>query len=203
MTVKRSDRSRCLAVGAGLTAAAWVAASALARAVAEEAGPRETTDESLVWVCLVALLVAVVWGWLQGFAAVVDAWRGSTGSTRPGTVRRLVLTACGVAVVTVLATQSADAAASHPGPDILTGLPLPERAEGPAHATRRSAVVRSGDTLWALAAAELSPPASASDITDRWHLIYRRNHAVIGADPDLIRPGQLLELPHLTTREQS
>ena len=40
-------------------------------------------------------------------------------------------------------------------------------------------------------------------MAESWHLIYRRNRGVIGADPDLIRPGQLLRLPHLTTREPS
>jgi len=134
--------------------------------------------------------------------SVIEAWRGSTGSARSGAVRRVVLAACGVAVVGVLAARPADAAPEHTGgPDVLTGLPLPQRAVGPAHATGRVVAVSSGDTLWALAAAELPPRASAADITDRWRLIYLRNRGVIGADPDLIRPGQLLRLPHLTTRE--
>jgi nucleoid-associated protein YgaU len=29
----------------------------------------------------------------------------------------------------------------------------------------------------------------------RWHAIYHRNRGVIGPDPDLIRPGQVLEIP--------
>lgn len=201
MTVADSVRSRCLFVAAGLTVAACGATAVLARALTADVGAPWTADESLVRLCLGALLATVAWGWLQGLAAVIDTWRGSAGSGRPGAVRRVVLAACGVAVVSVLATQAADAETGHPGPDVLTGLPLPERAVGPSHVRARVVVVRGGDTLWALAAAELPPRASAADITDRWQLIYRRNRGVIGADPDLIRPGQLLRLPHLMTRE--
>ena len=197
-----SVRTRCLVVAAGVTVAAWGAATVLGRQLTAEVGGSGTSGESLVRLCLVALLASVAWGWLQGLAAVVEAWRGSTGSGRPGAVRRVVLTACGVAVVSVLAVRPALAAPGHPdGHDVLTGLPLPQRAVGPAHATGRVVAVRSGDTLWTLAAAELPPRANAADITDRWRLIYLRNRGVIGADPDLIRPGQLLRLPHLTTRE--
>ncbi len=203
MMVAGSVRSRCLLVAAGLTVAASGAASVLARALTADHGGPRTADDSLVRLCLVALLAALTWGWVQGFVGVVEAWRGSTGSAPIGAVRRLVLAACGAGLVSVLASPAAGAACGHPGPDVLTGLPLPERAEGPAHARGRAVVVRSGDTLWALAAAGLPPRASAADITDRWQLIYRRNLGVIGADPDLIRPGQRLRLPHLTSREPS
>ena len=200
MTASSSVRSRCLGVGAGLTVAGCGASAVLARALTDVGAPR-SADESLVLLCLVALLASVAWGSLQGLAAVVEAWRGSAGPARPGVVRRVVLAACGVAAAGMLVAQPADAGPGRPGPDVLSGLPLPERAVGPAHATDRVVAVRRGDTLWALAAAELPPRAGAAEITDRWRLIYRRNRGVIGADPDLIRPGQLLRLPHLTTRE--
>jgi hypothetical protein len=201
MAVEGVVRIRCLAVAAALTVAACGATAVLARALTADLGAPTTVDGSLVRLCLVALLATVAWGWLQGLAAVLEAWRGSVASGRSGAVRRVVLAACGFAVVGMLTAQPADAAFGHPGPDALTGLPLPERAVGPARATGRVVAVRSGHTLWALAAAELPPHASAADITDRWQLIYRHNRGVIGADPDLIRPGQLLRLPHLTTRE--
>ena len=208
MTMRGWARARCAAVAAGLTVAGWGAATVLAHAL-PEAAPR-TADQALVSLCLVALLLAVAWGWLQGLAAVVEAWRGSAGTPRSGAVRRLVLAACGVAAVGLLVAPAADAAPGHRDPDVLTGLPLPERAVGRAHApahdtedTEDTAVVRRGDTLWSLAAAELGPGASAAAVTDRWRQVYQRNRAVVGADPDLIRPGQLLRLPHLTTREPS
>ncbi|OLT55410.1 hypothetical protein BJF88_06085 [Cellulosimicrobium sp. CUA-896] len=56
-------------------------------------------------------------------------------------------------------------------------------------------VVLRGDTLWAIAARTL--PADATDAAvaaevERW---YAANQDTIGADPDLIRPGQVLVAP--------
>jgi resuscitation-promoting factor RpfA len=56
-------------------------------------------------------------------------------------------------------------------------------------------VVLRGDTLWAIAARALPTDASDADVAaevQRWHAA---NAAVIGADPDLIRPGQVLVAP--------
>ncbi|GII99346.1 hypothetical protein Slu03_17240 [Sediminihabitans luteus] len=56
-------------------------------------------------------------------------------------------------------------------------------------------VVLRGDTLWAIAARAL--PAGASDqavaaASTRW---FEANRDVIGTDPDLILPGQVLRAP--------
>jgi nucleoid-associated protein YgaU len=56
-------------------------------------------------------------------------------------------------------------------------------------------VVRRGDTLWAIAARHLGPDASAAQVAAAWPRWYAANRRVIGADPDLLRPGQLLEPP--------
>lgn len=56
-------------------------------------------------------------------------------------------------------------------------------------------VVLRGDTLWAIAARALPADASDADVAaavERWHAA---NVDVIGADPDLIRPGQVLVAP--------
>jgi nucleoid-associated protein YgaU len=121
----------------------------------------------------------------------------------------VVLTACGVAVAAGLAVP----AQATPGDQhrdrrptfALAGLPLPDRAvalpggasigtgpvagpeAGPAPSAT-SVVVRPGDTLWALAAEHLGDP-------ERWPELYAANRAVVGADPDLIRPAQRLRLP--------
>jgi hypothetical protein len=55
--------------------------------------------------------------------------------------------------------------------------------------------VQSGDTLWALAAAELPPAATGAEITAAWQQIYAANRSVIGSDPALLLPGQLLVIP--------
>jgi hypothetical protein len=55
--------------------------------------------------------------------------------------------------------------------------------------------VRPGDSLWSLSAARLGPFASDVDIAVDWPRIYQANKDVIGGNPDLLRPGQILRLP--------
>jgi hypothetical protein len=61
--------------------------------------------------------------------------------------------------------------------------------------TKTGRVVRSGDSLWALVAAELGPDATDSAVASRWPQWYAANRGVIGPDPDLILPGQVLRIP--------
>jgi nucleoid-associated protein YgaU len=56
-------------------------------------------------------------------------------------------------------------------------------------------LVRKGDTLWAIAAKELGPDASNTAIAERWPQWYAANARVIGDDPDLLLPGQVLRAP--------
>jgi nucleoid-associated protein YgaU len=56
-------------------------------------------------------------------------------------------------------------------------------------------IVKPGDTLWSIAAAELGPNASYDDIAARWPDWYAVNKQRIGPDPDLILPGQVLRVP--------
>ena len=76
--------------------------------------------------------------------------------------------------------------------------PLPDRHESPAnhgHAERGVHVVARGDSLWRITAELLGPDASNSAIASAWPLIYQANRSVIGNDPGLIQPGQLLTIP--------
>ncbi|MCY7395085.1 MAG: LysM peptidoglycan-binding domain-containing protein [Nocardioides sp.] len=106
------------------------------------------------------------------------------------------------------------------GPARLSGLPLPERATDPWQpralaaaepAARPGAgvsarrppppasqqvVVGAGDTLWAIARAHLGEgQRSDAEVGAHWRQIYALNRAVLGADPDLVVPGQRLTLP--------
>ncbi|WP_138413997.1 LysM peptidoglycan-binding domain-containing protein [Sinomonas gamaensis] len=56
--------------------------------------------------------------------------------------------------------------------------------------------VRPGDSLWSVAARYLGPGASARDIAEAWPDWFEANRSVIGDNPDVIRPGQLLVAPH-------
>jgi nucleoid-associated protein YgaU len=58
-----------------------------------------------------------------------------------------------------------------------------------------SRVVKPGESLWEIAAAELGRTAGDDAVEDRWPQWYAANRAVIGPDPDLILPGQVLRIP--------
>jgi nucleoid-associated protein YgaU len=56
--------------------------------------------------------------------------------------------------------------------------------------------VRSGDSLWLIAARRLGPQATDMQVATAWPRWYAANRSVIGDDPALIEPGQLLRAPH-------
>ena len=93
--------------------------------------------------------------------------------------------------VSVLAAPSAHADNRHD----LDGLPLPDRPVVAEFTTKPPGdyiTVQPGDTLWELAAATLPRDASNADIATACHALYHRNREVIGSNPDLIHPGQVL-----------
>ena len=194
MNVVAASRPRCLAVAIGLTAALWGAAAVLVRALA--AGQPATPDEALVRLCLGALAA----GRGLGLAA---------GHGRRGRRVARVRPPAGSAAT------PAGAGRLRGGPGRRTRRPGPRRRgtrptraptrcrgcrspSGPrARRTRAPTapvVVRPGDTLWSLAEHDLPAAATDRQVAARWHALYRRNRGVIGPDPDLIRPGQVLRL---------
>ncbi len=185
-------------------------------------------EDALVALMSCAGVLAGAWLWVLVSLTAYDAARGRASRLRAGVplgVRRAVLAACGVALTTGGLAVPADADDGHPPPSVLSGLPLPDRpttlgrlglafqvADAAAHPGRRRAaphshqapgavVVRDGDTLWAIAQRHLSPTASDDAVGRACSRLYLLNRAVIGDDPDLIRPGQRLQLPHLTQED--
>ncbi|MCQ1952800.1 LysM peptidoglycan-binding domain-containing protein [Arthrobacter sp. zg-Y238] len=69
---------------------------------------------------------------------------------------------------------------------LLTGVPRPDG---------REVVVAAGDTLWSLAASQLGPQATDAETAALWPRWYELNREVIGPDPGLIHPGQVLAVP--------
>ncbi|KKK99088.1 hypothetical protein LCGC14_2636220, partial [marine sediment metagenome] len=55
-------------------------------------------------------------------------------------------------------------------------------------APKRTYTVKAGDNLWKIAQRFYSQGT-------RWNDIYDANKGVIGPDPDLIQPGQVLTIP--------
>lgn len=72
----------------------------------------------------------------------------------------------------------------------------PPQSAQPADA--RAVLVRPGDSLWDLAAARLGADGTLAQTAAAWPRWYAANRAVIGADPDLIKPGQRLTPPAST-----
>jgi LysM repeat protein len=214
---KRKDRAvsrgiictaRPYAVWLGVTAVAAAAALTVPGSwrAAGDARAAETIPQVLVAACATGLALSLAWLWVVTSVTVAEVVTGA-GPRGGGATRRLVLLACGAAVVagTALPAQ----ASSGDGAEVLVGLPLPERAVAPATSGRPSApvasvatttadayVVRPGDSLWSIARAH---PAPADDVETRWRAIWRQNRAVVGDDPDLIHPGQALRLPDTDT----
>jgi hypothetical protein len=175
-------------------------------------------DLVLVGVAELALAACAVWLWTASVVIAADAVRGRSPDRRgiPDSLRRVVLVACGLALTGGIATQ---AQADEPEPGhrtgrhLVEGLPLPDRATTTMQVSRvfaRAAtghqrarttgleqgfvVVRPGDTLWGLARRAL-PEAGDPAVAEHVRNIHAANRAVIGADPDLIRPGQRLRMP--------
>ena len=73
-----------------------------------------------------------------------------------------------------------------------TAAPAPDEARAP---TADSVTVRRGDSLWRIAAEHLDADASDAEIAAAWPRWYEANRAVIGSDPNLIHPGQVLRAP--------
>ncbi len=65
----------------------------------------------------------------------------------------------------------------------------------PTGADEAGVVVRRGDSLWAIAARHLGEGATDAEVAAQWPRWYEANRDVVGPDPDLIRPGQVLRPP--------
>jgi hypothetical protein len=218
-------RLRCLVVWGG-AAAALAAAMLLTRAgVAEGASAIGAHrlgalpfDRALADLAAALLLGCAAWLWLVTSYVVIEAARGRTAPRRaprwmPVRLRRLVLSACGVAVAGALLPPTTAIASGghhhHPTRVVVrspvAGLPVPERATITGHRrpvptpdphdlTAATVVVAPGDTLWSIAARHLPPDAPDALVARRWRAIYAANRGRIGPDPDLIQPGLHLHL---------
>jgi hypothetical protein len=107
--------------------------------------------------------------------------------------------------------RAGDQTATHPGGTARAGDPVGPRSGKPEVrvpdrptdgapvrytdlGSGRHGVLR-GESLWSIAAAELGAGASESAVAARWPQWYAANRAVIGPDPDLLLPGQVLQSP--------
>ncbi|WP_207208274.1 LysM peptidoglycan-binding domain-containing protein [Nocardioides glacieisoli] len=194
-------RSLAVWLGASTAAALALISTPPAWSAARSASGAAAVSDLVVAACVTGLALSLVWLWLVTTVTVLGLLRGRTAPG--GVTRRLVLLACGVAVVA--GTSAPSLASGGDGSELLAGLSLPERAVAPhqQRAEPRPAapshtgtgtgtyVVRPGDSLSSIA---LAHPGAGS-LDDRWRALWRANRDVVGDDPDLIHPGQALRLP--------
>jgi nucleoid-associated protein YgaU len=74
-----------------------------------------------------------------------------------------------------------------PAPPNRTQAPAPHKARTAPHKHPRTYTVRSGDSLWSIAAHVYHNPLD-------WHKLYELNHSLIGGNPNLIHTGVTLQL---------
>lgn len=149
----------------------------------------------VAWLVLTALLTAG--GQLRGPLGRLSD--GLASCVAPAVVRRGVAVALGIGVALGTA-GTASAAPARPAAATQAVAPLdwplaqlPTSAPVPSPTT--DVVVRPGDTLWALAAQELPPGATAQQVAARWPAWWSANRDVLGDDPGLLHPGQHLRPP--------
>jgi nucleoid-associated protein YgaU len=65
----------------------------------------------------------------------------------------------------------------------------------PGHSHAAEVVVHRGDTLWDIVAGQLGTEASDAEVAEAWPRWYAANRDIIGENPDLILPGQVLRAP--------
>lgn len=136
MSRGNSSTWRPVAVWSVVTAAAGAAAGAVPGAWASRtaAGPHAFAD-LLVATCATGLALALVWLWVITTLTVGGVLSGSARAGG-GATRRLVLVACGAAVLA--GTGAPALAAGGDGSEVLVGLPLPERTVAPPQRTAPS-----------------------------------------------------------------
>jgi hypothetical protein len=167
MSRGNSSSTRCLAVWVVATLASgavcWLGggpAASLLRSETWQGG----FEDLLVAVCALALLVSAAHLWLVTTATTVGLVRGRAPRAGGGLTRRLVLVACGAAVV---AGVSGPAVAGQGGSaDRLAGLPMPDRATAGSALTLTTPPVATPPTA-VPARAMHRAPASADRADDR------------------------------------
>jgi len=188
----------------GLSTAAVALLGPDASRLVDDLGGASFSDAALAVASLSVLGIAS-WSLLVIAAVLLGASSRLVAAITPAGLRRALL-AGAAGALTIAPAHAEQQVAPHAAQHSVTGLSLPDRPEAassrpapraaPGAPTAAGLVrVRPGDTLWAIARRNLPQTASTAEIaaaTRAWH---RANREVIGDDPDLIVPAQLLAPP--------
>lgn len=196
---------------AALAAAAWTLLEAtgplLERATVSGAGPDAwvaVAAAALGWLVLAWLTVALLATAAEDLGVPLARW---VVALAPRTLRAAVRASLGVGLASGMLPVTAVHASTPAGParsatvvvdDNQPRWPSLDRPAEPAAerpTSQRSYLVVRHDTLWAIAAAHLPGDPTDQQIALAWPRWWRLNRAVIGPDPGLIHPGQVLRIP--------
>lgn len=161
---------------------------------------------AVVWLALGLLLTMA--GQLPGMAGQVG--RALATAVLPRLIRQGLALSLGVGIAVGSSTawastptaetpRSPSSTAASPAGVTLDWPMRPSGSNGsppPSPAPQAGVVVvQPGDSLWRIAESRLGPQAGCTEVVTAVHAWYVTNSDVIGADPDLIQPGQQLRPP--------
>jgi len=134
---------------------------------------------------------------VQDLEYCLGSWFGSAMGDEPGEGTQILPALDGASGESTRSLPAMPAVPPPPPrpvtPPVRTPPPTPS-AE-PSSPTTGIYQVRRRDCLWTIAARSLGPEATPAAIEAAWHRWYQANREVIGADPNLLLPGQRLALP--------
>lgn len=135
--------------------------------------------------CFAMTLAVLVWEHRHG--------PGPLGRLCPRSCRRWLVALCSAGVAVGVVAPCSAAPADTGGHQAAAGLPSLDR---PLSGVRTAGhiVVRPGDSLWSLVRAR-HPGEGPGAIARRVRALYLANATLIGDDPDVICPGQVLRVP--------
>ena len=210
-----SVRIRAIVARLGLVAVTVAALRALwwlTDDLVKAAGQAGTTfDEAVGLAALTGCWLCLGWFGLAVTCALATAVPGAVGRTAssladvvtPSVLRTVLVAGLGLTVVTgpaALATSASSPGTTSPaattwaGDDAAVRRAALPQLDRPAE-DRPVVTVQAGDCLWTIAARALGPEATDAQIAAAWPSWYAANRAVIGADPNLLQPGQRLVAP--------
>ena len=176
-------------------------------AALRQSGPDVVLAEvsaTLLWLVAAWLAIGLVATLLAATPGVVGRLFGAASrKLLPSALRRVIAGSAGLSVLLAPVPAAVAATAAPVRHFVATTLPAPvwpgaatpDSRSDPTPPPAPSVRVRPGDSLWLIAAHRLGRGADAADIAASWPRWYAANRAVIGDNPDLIRPGQLLTAP--------
>lgn len=220
----RARRTGAGALLCGLAVATWWATPDPRTFGAAMAHPQDYVDRVGADRAALAAVTGMSWlvlGWLAlGLTCCAAgalpglggrAARAVAARLVPATLRQAAAVVLGVSIATGGATAAGAAPAPGPGavavsaggPGIGVDWPTvpgrsisaPAAPAGRAGSATQAVVVAPGQCLWDIAADRLGRDATDAQVAAEWQRWYATNRAVIGPDPDLIRPGQRLIAP--------